>query len=86
MTVNSEPTTSQQVDIQVQPQHIPEDDPTRKAISEALELIHQNLEITMNKWDTLGGVWGSGLLDELAKSCKDLEEVAELIKERRDSA
>jgi preprotein translocase subunit SecF len=86
MTTNSEPTVSEQVDIQVQPQQITEEDPTRKAISEALEQSYKNLEFTMNKWDTLGGVWGSGLFDELAKSCKDLEEVAELIKASLDSA
>jgi hypothetical protein len=80
MTTNSEPTVSEQVDIQVQPQQITEEDPTRKAISEALELIYKNLEITINKWDTLGGVWGSGIFDELARSCRDLEEVAELLK------
>jgi hypothetical protein len=84
MTTDRQSTTAvEQVTQSVQPQ---ESDPTRKAISEALEQIHKNLEITMNKWDTLGGVRGSGLFDELARSCKDLEAVAELIKERRDSA
>jgi hypothetical protein len=97
MTPNPEPTTvdeqvSHQPDIaQIQPKTQPqldtgESDPTREAISEALELSSKNLEATMYKWDTLGGVWGSGLFDELARSCKDLEEVAELLKARLDSA
>jgi hypothetical protein len=90
MTTNSEPTASEPMDNhpQTQPQlkQITEEDPTRKSISEALELIYKNLESTMNKWDTLGGVWGSGLFDELARSCRDLQEVAELMKAKMDSA
>ena len=86
-TIPQPETTDEQVTQNVQPQEVTEEsDPTRKAISEALELIYKNLGITIEKWDTLGGAWGSGLFDELARSCKDLEEVAELIKERRDSA
>ena len=76
-------------DIQTQIQNLQldiEEDPTRKAISEALEQIYKNLETTMNKWDTLGGGWGSILFEELARNCKELEEVAELIKGRLDSA
>jgi hypothetical protein len=90
MTTNSEPTASEPMDnhpqTQPEPQQITGEDPTRKAISEALELIYKNLESTMNKWDTLGGVWGSGLFDELARSCRDLQEVAELMKAKMDSA
>ena len=70
---------------QPQPQLDIEEDPTRKAISNALEQIYRKVETTMNKWDTLGGGWGSILFDELARSCKELEEVAELIKGRLDS-
>jgi hypothetical protein len=86
-TIPQSTTTVEQVTQNVQPQEVSvQSDPTRKTISEALELIYKNLEITINKWDTLGGVWRSGLFDELARSCKDLEEVAELLKARLDSA
>jgi len=88
MSANSDTTGSEQVDneFQSQLQQVTEEDPARKAISKALEQIYKNLETTMNKWDTLGGRWGSILFEELARSCKELEEVAELIKGRLDSA
>jgi hypothetical protein len=83
MTANSEATTSEQEDDQPQP--VTEEDPTRKAISEALEQICRNLEITINNWDTLGEEWRAGLLEELASNRRELEEVAERIKERLSS-
>jgi len=107
MTASPEPTTADeqvnhqpvmtlittQTQSQPEPQLDTEEDPTRKAITNALEQINKNLETTMNKWDTtinkwdtLGGGWGSILFEELARSCKELEEVAELIKGRMDSA
>jgi hypothetical protein len=86
-TIPQPETTNEQVTQNVQPQEVTEQSgPTRKTISEALEQTYQNLEITMNKWDTLGGSWRVGLFDELARSCRELEEVAELIKGRMDPA
>ena len=79
--------TVEQVTQNVQPQEVTEQsDPTRKTISEALEQTYQNLENTMNKWDTLGGELRVGLFDELVRSCRELEEVAELIKAKMNSA
>ena len=96
MAATPEPTTADEkvdhqpimnlITTQSQPQLDTEEDPARKAISNALEQIYKNLETTTNKWDTLGGGWGSILFEELARSCKELEEVAELIRARLDSA
>jgi hypothetical protein len=86
MTTNSEPTGNEQVDIQVQPQQIIEEDPTRKAISEALEQSCRNLEILIEKWDSDSLESLEDLMEELASSRKGLEEIAELIKERMNSA
>jgi hypothetical protein len=86
MTINSEPTGNEQLDIQVQPQQIIEEDPTRKAISEALEQSCRNLEILIEKWDMDRDKPGADLMEELASSRKGLEEAAELTKERMHSA
>jgi hypothetical protein len=86
MTTDSEPTTSKREDDQSQPQSITEEDPTRKAISEALEKSCRNLEITINKWDTLEREWRTSLYEELASNRRELEDIAERIKERSSSA
>jgi hypothetical protein len=87
MTTTFEPTASEQVDIQVQPQQITEEsDPTRKAISEAVEQSYKNLEILIEKWDLDKIESLEDLMEEVASSRKGLEEVAELIKHRMHTA
>ena len=97
MSANPDPTTAEEqvnhqpvvtlITTQSRPQQIIEEsDPTRKAISEALEQNYRNLEMLIEKWDSDRIESLADLMKELAGSRNGLEEVAELIRGRLNSA